>query len=182
MGEGGAFLLLEEYEAARTRDAHVYAEITGFGSASDVERLITPDPTGRPLADAIERALCEAGSRAEQVDYVSGGGSGSLCGDASEGHALQAVFGEDGAAPSASSVTAATGNLGAGGGPANVAVAALSIERQVMPPTLNLKTLDPACTGIDWIADHAREAPVREAVAVARGLEGQNVALALRAV
>ncbi len=182
MGEGGAFLLLEEYEAGRARGAHVYAEITGLGDASDIERLMTPDPAGRPLADAIGRALREAGSRPEQIDYVAGHGSGSRCGDASEGHALRAVFGDNGTSLCGSSITAATGHLGAAAGAANAAVAALAIDRQVMPPTLNLKTIDPACSGIDWIADDAREAPIREALALARGLEGQNVALALRAV
>jgi 3-oxoacyl-[acyl-carrier-protein] synthase II len=182
MGEGAAFVVLEEYEAARARGARVYAEVTGFASTSDVAHLITPDPEGRPLAAAIERALQEAGSRPEQVDYIAGHGSGTRQGDASEGTALRAVFGEDGAAPSVSSVKPATGHLGAAAGAANVAIAALTIDRQAMPPTLNLKNPDPACSGIDWIADHAREAPVREALALARGLEGQNVALALRAV
>jgi 3-oxoacyl-[acyl-carrier-protein] synthase II len=181
MGEGAAFVVLEEYEAARARDAHVYAEIVGFGTAADVERLITPDPTGRPLADAIGRALHEASSRPEQVDYIAGSGSGSPCGDASEGNALRAVFGTDGTGPGVSSIVAATGNLGAGMGPANAAVAALAIDRQALPPSLNLENIDPACAGIDWIADNGREARVGEAVALARGLEGQNVALVLRA-
>jgi 3-oxoacyl-[acyl-carrier-protein] synthase II len=181
MGEGAAFIVLEEYEAARARNAHIYAEIVGFGAAADVARLITPDPAGRPLADAIRRALGEASSRPEQIDYVAGSGSGSPCGDASEGHALRAVFGSNGGAPSASSITAATGNLGAAMGPASAATAALAIDRQALPPSLNLKTIDPACAGIDWIADNGREARVGEAVALARGLEGQNVALMLRA-
>jgi 3-oxoacyl-[acyl-carrier-protein] synthase II len=182
MGEGGAFLVLEEHDAALARGAHVYAEVTGFGSAADVEHLLRPDPAGRPLAGAIERSLREAGTEPEAIDYVAGSGSGSPCGDASEGSALRAVFGGNGASPAGSSVTAAIGNLGAAAGAANAALAALAIDRQTMPPTLNLENLDPACSGIDWIADRAREAPVREALALARGLEGQNVALSLRAV
>ncbi len=182
MGEGAAFVVLEEYEAARARDAKLYAEVTGFGSTGDVEHLLTPDPAGRPLAEAISRALRESGSRPDQIGYVAGNGTGSYCGDASEGSALQAVFARNGAAPAASSITAATGHLGAGLGAANAAVAGLALHDQAMPPTLNLKTPDPACAGIDWIVERAREAQVREALALARGLEGQNVALVLRAI
>jgi 3-oxoacyl-[acyl-carrier-protein] synthase II len=184
MGEGGAFLVLEEYEAAVARGATLYAEVTGFGCASDVDRLLTPDPSGRPLARAIARALNEAGAAPAEVDYVAGNGTGSQCGDASEGSALLTAFGPgaDGNGPAVSSVTAATGHLGAGLGALNAAVAALALHRGAMPPTLNLTTPDPACAGIDLITGAAREAAVREAVALARGLEGQNIALALRAI
>ena len=181
MGEGGAFLVLEEHDAARARGARVYAEITGFGSTTDIEHLLAPDPQGRPLAEAIGRALREAGAEPAQVDYVAGSGTGSPACDASEGRALQAVFASNGSPPHASSITAATGHLGAAAGPANAAVAALAIARQTMPPTLNLQVPDPACEGIEWVAGGARQAPVGVALALARGLEGQNVALALRA-
>jgi 3-oxoacyl-[acyl-carrier-protein] synthase II len=181
MGEGGAFLVLEEYEAARARGARVYAEITGFGTTTDIEHLLAPDPQGRPLADAITRALREAGAAPDDVDYVAGSGTGSLACDASEGRALGAVFASNGSTH-ASSITAATGHLGAAAGSANAAVAALAIARQTMPPTLNLQAPDPACEGIEWLAGGARQAPVGVALALARGLEGQNVALALRAV
>jgi 3-oxoacyl-[acyl-carrier-protein] synthase II len=132
------------------------------------------------VAHAIERALSEAGVTSGEIEFVAGAGSGNRLGDASEGRALAAVFGDDG--PAATSVTAALGHLGAGAGPVNAAVAALAIDRAVMPPTLNLTNVDPACGGVDWIAGQARPAPVRHAVALARGLEGQNVALALRAI
>jgi 3-oxoacyl-[acyl-carrier-protein] synthase II len=174
MGEGGAFMVLEELEAARQRGAHIYAEITGFGSSTDIQHLITPDPTGAPLRDAMRSASQAAG----EIDYVATHGSGTRLGDASEAHALRDVF--DGSAPAASSIMPATGHLGAASGAANAAIAALAIDRQLLPPTLNLKNIDPACAGIDWVTDQAREAPVREALALARGFEGQNVALALR--
>jgi 3-oxoacyl-[acyl-carrier-protein] synthase II len=182
MGEGGAFLVLEEYDAARARGARVYAEITGFGTTTDIGPLLAPDPQGRPLADAITRALHEAGAEPRDVDYIAGSGTGSPVCDASEGRALRAVFGSNDLTPHASSITAATGHLGAAAGSANAAVAALAIARRTMPPTLNLQAPDPACEGIQWVVGGARQAPVGVALALARGLEGQNVALALRAV
>jgi 3-oxoacyl-[acyl-carrier-protein] synthase II len=141
--------------------------------------LITPDPSGAPLADAIRAALREAGSSGH-VDYVATHGSGTVTGDASEASALRAAF--DGDGPAASSIKAATGHLGAASGAASAAIAALAIDRQTMPATLNLTTPDPACGGIDWVTDRAREAPVRTALGLARGFEGQNVALALQAL
>jgi len=80
----------------------------------------------------------------------------------------------------ASSVKGATGHLVAAAGALNVAVAALAIERGVIPPTVGLENLDPECAGVDWVAEEARESRADVALALARGLEGQNVALALR--
>jgi len=166
MGEGGAFLVLEEYEAARARGARVYAEVTGFGTTTDIEHLLAPDPEGRPLAEAIVRALGEAGTAPPEVDYVAGNGTGSPACDASEGRALRSVFGSGGPVPHVSSVTAAMGHLGAAAGPANAAVAALAIDRRTMPPSLNLQAPDPACEGIEWVTGGALEAPVAVALAL----------------
>jgi 3-oxoacyl-[acyl-carrier-protein] synthase II len=178
MGEGAAFVVMEELDAARGRGAHIYAEVTGFGSATDIEHLITPDPSGEPLADAIRSALREAGT--DKIDFVVAHGSGTRRGDASEAAGLRAAF--NGSGPAATSIKPATGHLGAAAGAANAVVAALAIDRGQLPPTLNLKTIDPACAGIDWVTDQAREAALEWALAVARGLEGQNAALVLRAV
>jgi 3-oxoacyl-[acyl-carrier-protein] synthase II len=179
LGEGGAFLLLEDLEAAQARGAKVYAEITGWGAAADTQRMMTPDASGRPVAAAVERALRSAGAAAGDVDFVAAEGSGTVLGDASEAAGLRSVFGSDGLV--ASSVKGATGHLMGAAGALNAAVAALAIDRGAVPPTLNLKNADPACAGVDWVAGEAREKQVRTALALARGLEGQNVALALRA-
>jgi 3-oxoacyl-[acyl-carrier-protein] synthase II len=190
MGEGGAFVVLEELDAAQRRGARIYAELTGSAATTDVERLLTPERHGRALAHAIGAALRGTGEPAQAVDYVAAHGSGTRLGDASEAHALRAVFGDADGAPMVSSVKPATGHLGAGAGALNLAVAALAVHHQYVPPTLNLNSPDPACGvsdsaaggGIDWVTGQARAAPVRQALAVARGLEGQNVALAVRAV
>ena len=180
LGEGAAFLVLEPAEAAEARGARVYAEIVGFGNAYDAQKLITPDPEGRRLTVAIEAALREADAAPGDVDYVATHGSGTRAGDASEAHALRTVFGDDGNT-AASSVKAATGHLVGGAGALNAAVAVLAIRNGVIPPTLNLERPDPDCDGLDWVPREARTTEVRQALALARGLEGQNVALAIRA-
>ncbi len=181
MGEGGVFFVLEPLEAAQARGARVYAEVAGSGARVDLEHLVTPDPTGRPLAAAIGRALERADAAAGDVGYVAAHGSGNRLSDASEAAALRSAF--DGAGTmAASSVKGATGHLVAAAGALNVAVAALAIERGVIPPTVGLENLDPECAGVDWVARQARDSRVDVALALARGLEGQNVALALRRV
>jgi 3-oxoacyl-[acyl-carrier-protein] synthase II len=183
MGEGGAFVVLEELQSARARGARIYAELSGSGAATDVERLLTPEPEGHALAHAIGAALRAApGESAQTIDYVAGHGSGTRLGDASEARALHAVFGETGGAPMVSSVKPATGHLGAGAGALNLAVAALAVHHGRVPPTLNLSHPDPSFGALDWVAGLARESPVAGALALARGLEGQNVALAVRAL
>jgi 3-oxoacyl-[acyl-carrier-protein] synthase II len=181
LGEGGAYVVVEEYEAARARGARIYAELTGFGSGADPDRLVTPDPTGRYLGAAIEAALREAGTAPEEIGYVASDGTGTRLGDRSEASALREVFG-DAQSLVASSVKAATGHLVAGAGALNVAVAALAIDRGQVPPTLGLEDVDPACGGVDWNAGTATHRTVGAALALARGWENQNVALALRAV
>ena len=182
MGEGGAFVVLEEEGAARARNARIYAELTGSGAATDVDHLLTPDPRGRALAHAIGVALRTAGASAREIDYVAAHASGTRLGDASEAAALRSVFGDDSSAPLVSSVKPATGHLGAGAGALNLAVAALAVHHGQVPPTLNLATPDPSCDGLDLVSANAREAPIGQAIAVARGLEGQNMALAVRGV
>jgi 3-oxoacyl-[acyl-carrier-protein] synthase II len=180
MGEGGAFLVLEPLDDARRRGAEVYAEVTGFGSAIDTYAHVTPEPSGRPLAHAIASALREAGCRPEDLDYIAAHGSGTRAGDASEGAALRSLFG-NASRPLGSSVKPATGHLGAAAGALNVAVAALAIRHGAVPPSLGLDHVDPVCDGVEWIRDGARDVTPRATLGIARGLEGQNVALALGA-
>ena len=181
MGEGGAFLLLEDMDAAQKRGATIYAEVIGAGAAFDAGHLASPDQSGRAVTAAAERALQAGDVGTADVDYIAAHGDGTIDGDASEAAGLRTAFGSDGGLLS-SSVKPATGNLVGAAGALNAAVAALALANQTVPPTLNLENLDPACTGIDWIAKEARETRVEVALALARGLEGQNVALALRAV
>jgi 3-oxoacyl-[acyl-carrier-protein] synthase II len=181
LGEGAAFVLLEEYESARSRGARAYAEITGYGCGADAYRLLTPHPEGRGLVNAVHRALREANCAADDVDYVATHGTATPPGDRSEAQALRSVFGRTTAPPPASSVKPATGHLVGGAGALNVAVAAKAIHDGAVPPTLNHEQPQPGCE-YDWIPGTARALPVRNALAVARGLEGQNVVLALRSV
>lgn len=177
LGDGAALMIVEEFEAATRRGARIYAEVVGFGGGNDAYNVVTPHPEGRGMIRAIYSALREAGTETNAIGYVAAHGSGTALGDASEARAIQTVFGPDG--PPASSIKPATGHLVGGAGALNVAVAALTLFHQQAPPTLNLDTPDPICPG-DWIPNVSHKIDVHHALALARGLEGQNVALALR--
>lgn len=181
VGEGAAFLILEEYQAAKKRGANIYAEVIGFGNGYDAYRLITPHPEGRGLTRAMYSALREADTSPEAIDYVIAHGSGTKLGDSSEAKALHKVFGTAANDLAASSIKPSTGHLVAAAGALNAAVAALAIHHQILPPTLNLEDLDPECE-FDWVSHQARKTQLKQVLSLARGLEGQNVALAMRQV
>jgi 3-oxoacyl-[acyl-carrier-protein] synthase II len=177
LGEGAAFLVLESVERARRRGARVHAELAGFGSAFDGHRLVTPDPEGQATSRALQAALAEARLTPSRVGYLATHGSGTRLGDASEARALARTFRNT--RPAASSVKPATGHLVAGAGALNVAIAALALARGALPPLLGLEQLDDACDTADWVTGAARETRADAAVAIARGFEGQSVALAM---
>ncbi|MGC0341254.1 ketosynthase chain-length factor [Streptomyces sp. SLBN-8D4] len=175
-GEGGALLVLEDAEAALRRGApDILGEIAGYASGFD------PAPgSGRPpaLRRTIEAALADAGVTAGQVDVVFADAVGVPELDRAEAAALGEVFGP-GAVP-VTAPKAASGRTYAGGGSLDVATALLSIRDGVIPPTAGTREV-PAEYGIDLVRDRAREANVRTALVVARGLWGFNSAVVIRA-
>lgn len=188
LGEGSAMLLVESAESARRRGARTYCRVAGFGSAFDVGGLIAPDPSGKPLTMAAVAAGRQAGwgrlgtASLDQisVDYIATHGCATALGDASEARGLRSALGESADHTVASSVKPAIGHLVGAAGAANAVVTALALHHGEVPPTLNLSDVDPTCD-LDWVPQQSRRLDVRTALAIARGLEGQNVALAMEA-
>jgi 3-oxoacyl-[acyl-carrier-protein] synthase II len=171
LGEGSAFLVLESEEAARARGASLLAEVVGFGGAFDATALNSLDPSGRAPRRALEAALREAGGG--DLDVVIGHGAGTKVGDVSDARAV-------GEGPALTSVKGATGHLLGAAGALNAAVAALSVARGAIPPTAGCSEVD-AEISVDVVTGSGRETAVNAAAALARGFEGQNVALVFRA-
>lgn len=176
-GEGSALLVLEERERALARGARVYAEITGFGAGNDCVRPPASEPRARGLRRAIGAALRDAGHSTD-VDYVAAHGCATRLGDVSETAALRDALGASAERAQISSVKPQTGHLVGAAGALNVAVAALSLDSGVVPATRNLEHPDPACD-LDYVPGTPRESRPASALALARGLEGQAVAVAL---
>lgn len=180
MGEAGAVLVLESEDHARARGATIVAELMGYGLTGDAHHLTEPDPTGVAPAAAMGQALADAGVSPEQVEYVNAHATSTPVGDPSEVRVIRAALGDDVAARClVSSTKSMTGHcLGAAGG-VEAAFTALALATGVIPPTINLGELDPACTGVDHVANEARRADIRIAISNAFGFGGHNAALVL---
>ncbi len=178
MGEAGAVLILEEMSHAQARDAHIYAELLGYGLTADAHHVTEPDPTGTAPANAIHMALTQAGIAPEQVGYVNAHATSTPVGDPNEIRAIKVALGEAHAATClVSSTKSMHGHcLGAAGG-IEAALTALALEHGTIPPTINLEELDPACEGVDHVMNVARTAQVDYAVSNAFGFGGHNAAL-----
>ncbi|WJK38228.1 ketosynthase chain-length factor [Solwaraspora sp. WMMA2056] len=174
-GEGGAILLVEREDSARSRGARGYAEIAGCAATFD------PRPgTGEPgLRRAIEAALADAGQRPADVDVVFADGAGVREADRQEAAAIAAVFGP-GRVPVAVPKTM-TGRMYAGGAALDVVAAVLAIRDSVLPPAVGIGAPAPDCP-LDLVLEVPRPARVRVAVVLARGYGGFNAALVVRAV
>jgi 3-oxoacyl-[acyl-carrier-protein] synthase II len=175
LGEGAGMFVLEDLERARARGATVLAEIVGFCATSDASGMVSPRADGTALAAAISGAVQDAGMRPEQVDYVNGYASATLAGDRTELKALEMVFGE-GKRPLVSAIKGAIGHLVAASGAVELGATALTLSRQLVPPTRNLEEPDPACQ-FDCVPGAAREAQVATALTLSRGIGGQNAAV-----
>jgi 3-oxoacyl-[acyl-carrier-protein] synthase II len=176
MGEGGASLVLEEYEHARTRGAHIYAEVLGYALNNEAWHMTTPLPSGESVMACMRQALASAQLEPGQIDYINAHASGTQLNDSNETACIRAVFGPT--PPPVSGTKAFTAHpLGATGAIETV-LCALAIEEGYLPPTLHHATPDPACD-LDVIPNIGRRQPVRYVMNNAFGFGGINSCLIL---
>jgi 3-oxoacyl-[acyl-carrier-protein] synthase II len=182
MGEGAAILVLEELEHAQERGARIYAELVGYGVSSDAHHMTEPDPDGAGSARAMRLALEDADVTGDDVDYVNAHASSTDLGDASETAAIKLALGEEKArAVPVSSIKGSFGHCLGAAGAVEAAMTVLAVERDVVPPTINYETQDPACD-LDYVPNQPREARVDVAVSNSFGFGGHNAVLVLRKV
>jgi 3-oxoacyl-[acyl-carrier-protein] synthase II len=157
----------------------VYAEVCGYAQTSDAHHLTAPLPEGQRAARAIQLALRDAGILPAQVDYVNAHGTGTLLSDPAETRALHLALGEHAKQVAVSSTKSMHGHLLGAAGAVEAAICALTLERGVLPPTINLTHPDPTCD-LDYVANQSRRARVDVAVTSSLAFGGHNVALVLR--
>ncbi|RIX48290.1 MAG: beta-ketoacyl-[acyl-carrier-protein] synthase family protein [Rhodocyclales bacterium GT-UBC] len=180
LGEGGAALVLEDWEHAVARGARIHGEMVGYGTSCDHSHLVRPEAAGQ--VRAIEATLADAGLRAEQIDYVNAHGTATAEGDPVEIAALKAVFGERAAQLPVSATKSMHGHLLGAAGAIEAIATVLALREQRIPPTAHLASLDPACAGVDHVLS-ARHAPqLRAALSNSFAFGGSNAVLAFRAV
>ena len=189
MGEGAGIIILETLEHATQRGATPIAEIAGFGSTADAYRITDIHPEGRGGAGAMRQAMAAAGITPQQVDYISAHGTSTKENDSIETKAIKAAFcpqGDTATAPPVSSIKSMMGHLIAAAGVCETIVCALAIRDNILPPTTNYGTPDPACD-LDYIPNHARDigaagGSVDVCLSNSFGFGGQNDTLIIRSV
>ena len=140
IGEGAAFFIFEEMEAAKTRNARIYGEIAGYGLANDAHHATSPDPEGHGLLFAMNEALRESGIDAAEVRHINGHGTGTTLNDQMEIGAINKLFAESGNIPTVTSTKAIIGHCMGGSGALELAAELLALENQVYLPLPNLKS------------------------------------------
>ena len=181
MGEGGAVLMLEEYEHAKARGAKIYAEVVGYGCTNDAYHMTAPDPDASASARAVELAAKEGGIEAGRDVYVNAHGTGTPLNDKTETRMLKKVFGDGAYKLHVSSTKSMTGHmLGAAGGVEAIA-SVLALHEGVVPPTINYRVKDEDCD-LDITPNEAVDAPLTAALSTSLGFGGHNGCLAFRKV
>ena len=178
LAEGAGIVVLEELEHAQRRGARIYGELRGYGASGDAGHITQPDDEGLGASRAMTMALRDAGLDTEAVDYINAHGTSTPLGDKAETAAVKRVFGLHAKRLALSSTKSQLGHtLGASGG-IELVVCALTIDRGVIAPTINLETPDPDCD-LDYTPKVAREAKIRVAMSNNFGFGGHNASLIL---
>jgi nodulation protein E len=179
LGEGGAMMILEAFDAAQARGAKIYAEICGMGMSSDAHHLTQPTVEGP--SRAMREALREAGLAPEEIGYINAHGTGTPGNDPVESKAIRAVFGAHADKLAVSSTKSMHGHaLGAAGALEAVATV-LALHHGILPPTANYNERDPECD-LDYIPNQPRAARVGAALSNSFAFGGLNAVVAFRAV
>jgi 3-oxoacyl-[acyl-carrier-protein] synthase II len=178
MGEGGAALILEEYEHAVKRGAKIYAEFVGAGLTADAYHLTAPDPEGNGAADVMKLACDDAGISTDEIDYINVHGTSTGLGDIAEPMAIKKTFGEHAYKVSISSTKSMTGHLLGAAGAAEAIAVILAIRDNIVPPTINQVELDPELDpAMDFTFNVAKKREVNYALSNTFGFGGHNASV-----
>ena len=179
LGEGAAFLILEDVEAAKKRGAKIYALLAGEGNSLSSYRITDSHPSGDGATQAIQGALTSAGLSVNDIDYINAHGTSTKMNDLSETNAIKAVFSDQAYKVPVSSTKSLTGHLIAAAGALEGALTSLAIYHQKAPMTANLTTPDPECD-LDYITEGPRELSIKAALSHSFGFGGSNSCLAFK--
>lgn len=181
MGEGAAVMILEEYDRAVARGARIYAEIVGYGLSNDAYHMTAPRPDGTQAARAMRLALDDAHVAPAEIDYVNAHGSSTPLNDPTETLAIKDVFGDHAYRLSMSGTKGYYGHALGASGAIEAAICALAMEREWVPPTVNLAVADEACD-LNLLPGNGRNLRVDHILSNSFGFGGINASLVLRRV
>lgn len=176
MGEGGAVLILEEYQHAIDRGVHIYGELLGYGMSADGYHITLPRPGGAGAARAMQAALADAGMEPQDLGYINAHGTSTQANDKTETAAIKTAFGDHAYTVPISSTKSMTGHLLGAAGAIESVTCLLAIRDGILPPTINYTTPDPECD-LDYVPNTAREVTITTAMTNSFGFGGHNVSL-----
>lgn len=180
LGEGAGLLTLERYEDAIARGADIIAEITGYGSATDLHHLTQPHPQGDAAIMSMTRACAEAKVTPAEVQYINSHGTGTPLNDVAEGMAIQRWAGQDVSRIMVSSTKASIGHLLGGAGAVETVICLIALREGFVPPNAKVGTPDATCT-FDLVRE-PREAKLDCVLTNSFGFGGANATLVMRRV
>ncbi len=181
LGDGAGVVMLEEYEHAKARGAKIYAELVGFGMSGDAYHMTSPPENGRGAASAMVNALRDAAVDPSQVQYINAHGTSTPAGDIAETMAIKSVFGAKPEGLMVSSSKSMLGHLLGAAGSVESIITVLSLQDQVVTPTINLDNPDEGCD-LDYVPHQARQAKMEYALCNSFGFGGTNGSILFRKI
>ena len=185
LGEGAGTLVLEEYEHAKARGAHIYAELVGIGLTADAYHLTASEPEGQGARNAMQLAINEAGISPEQVDYINTHGTSTPVGDVAEVKAILDLFGEHAYQLSLTSSKSMTGHILGGTGAVEAIISILSMQNNVVTPTINHDEGDEDPNidyKLNFTFNHAQPREIHYAMSNNFGFGGHNACLLFKRI
>ncbi|MFC1704504.1 beta-ketoacyl-[acyl-carrier-protein] synthase family protein [Candidatus Omnitrophota bacterium] len=179
VSEGGAVVILETLEHAQKRNAHIYAEVVGYGLSCDAEHMTAPQANGESAANSMNMALKDAGITPERVDYISAHGTGTHLNDLMETNGIKRVFGEYAYKVPVSSVKSMVGHTFGAAGAIKIISCTLALQHNTLPPTINYQEQDPECD-LDYVPNTARKKEINITLSNSFAFGGNNATLILR--
>ena len=179
LGEGAAVLVLEEYEHAKARGAHILAEICGYGNSCDAYNATAPRPDGSTQAAAIRMALDQAGYSSDDCLYINAHGTSTPLNDVAETKAFKLALGDDAYRAHISSTKSMTGHALGAAGAIEAVASVMALMEGIVPPTINLDSPDPECD-LDYTPCKAVRADLSIAISDSLGFGGHNACIAFR--
>ena len=176
LGDGAGMLMLESLDSAKSRGAHIYCELTGFGMSGDAYHMTSPPEDGRGAAASMQQALNDAGLSKEDIDYVNAHGTSTEAGDLAESLAVKSVFGAHASDLAVSSTKSMIGHLLGAAGSVEAILTILALRDNVAPPTINLDNPGEGCD-LNYVPHQAQERTIRHALSNSFGFGGTNGSL-----
>lgn len=179
LGEGSATLILEDYEHAKNRGAHIYGELVGYGTTSDAHHITSPNPEGKGASQCMLQAIKDAGLKPTDVDYINAHGTSTPLNDITETIAIKDAFKAHAYELSVSSTKSMTGHLLGASGAVEAILTLMAVKDDFVPPTINTKTLQEGCD-LNYTLGHGVEKKINVGISNSLGFGGHNATIVFK--